>query len=248
LNKKKQLAYTDLNDIVEIARRPDQRRTKMVYLSIEDMKLILEQPDISRETGMRDKFYIALLYDSGCRDQEILDLRMQDFVIKRDNEAELHIVGKGKKYRVTPITADVVKIFYEYCKIYHPDYKKEKDSYLFYTTRKDAVTQMSADNVQRFLKVYENKAMRIKPEIAHLHPHLFRHYGERNKMVSDDSKPAKLASSSSNHSPFYHCLPSEIRKSIRFLSSDQSGSSLVGRMSTYAASNAFLRVSVSALA
>ena len=79
LNKKKQLEYADLNDIAEIARRSDQRRTKMVYLSIEDMKLILEQPDISRETGMRDKFYIALLYDSGCRDQEILDLKIQDF-------------------------------------------------------------------------------------------------------------------------------------------------------------------------
>lgn len=175
LNKKKQLAYADLNDIAEIARRPDQRRIKMVYLSIEDMKLILEQPDISRETGMRDKFYIALLYDSGCRNQEILDLRIQDFVIKSANEAELHVVGKGRKYRVTPITADVVKIFYEYCKIYHPNYKKEIDSYLFYTTRKDVVTQMSADNVQRFLKVYENKAIQIKPEIVHLHPHLFRH-------------------------------------------------------------------------
>ena len=78
--------------------------------------------------------------------------------------------------------------------------------------------------------------------------HEIRHYGERYKMVSDDNKPAKPVSCSSNHSPFYHYHPSEIRKSIRFLSSDQSDSSLVGRMSTYAASSAFLRVSVSALA
>jgi hypothetical protein len=34
--------------------------------------------------------------------------------------------------------------------------------------------------------------------------HMFRHYGERYKMVSDDSKPAKSASCSSIHSPFYH--------------------------------------------
>jgi integrase len=38
----------------------------------------------------------------------------------------------------------------------------------------------------------------------HVHPHVFRHYGERYKMVSDDSKPAKSASCSSIHSPFYH--------------------------------------------
>ncbi|MCG9969904.1 hypothetical protein L9W92_18060, partial [Pelotomaculum terephthalicicum JT] len=45
-------------------------------------------------------------------------------------------------------------------------------------------------------------------------PHL-RHYGERYKMVSDGSKPAKPASCLSIHSPFYHYRPSEIRKSIR---------------------------------
>ncbi|WP_279237938.1 hypothetical protein [Clostridium diolis] len=32
-------------------------------------KAVLEQPDISKKTGMIDKFFIALLYDSGCRDQ-----------------------------------------------------------------------------------------------------------------------------------------------------------------------------------
>ena len=48
-------------------------------------------------------------------------------------------------------------------------------------------------------------------------PH-FRHYGESFKMVSGDSKPVRTADCPSNHSPFYHCLPSEIRKSIRFLS------------------------------
>ena len=78
-------------------------------------------------------------------------------------------------------------------------------------------------------------------------PH-FRHYGERNKMVSGDCKPAKPPACPSIHSPFDHCLLSEPRYSIRFLSSDQSGSSLVGRMSIYASSSAFRRVSVSALA
>jgi hypothetical protein len=77
---------------------------------------------------------------------------------------------------------------------------------------------------------------------------IVRHYGERYKMVSGDSKPVQPVSCLSIHSPFYHCRPSEIRKSIRFLSSDQSGRSFVGKMSTYAASSAFRRVSVSALA
>lgn len=35
-------------------------------------------------------------------------------------------------------------------------------------------SQMSQDNVQRFMKTYEKKAREINPELPHLHPHLWR--------------------------------------------------------------------------
>jgi len=94
LVKNRKMEQSDLNEITEISRLPDTRKTEMVYLSIEDIKLVLEQPDTSKKTGIRDKFFIALLYDSGCRDQEILDLKVKDFIIKELGEAELHVLGK----------------------------------------------------------------------------------------------------------------------------------------------------------
>jgi len=166
------VSYAGLCEIMEIARMPDMRKIKRPYLSIRDMKLIMQQPDQSKKTGIRDKFYIALLYDSGCRDQEILDLKVKDFSITRKGEADLHIIGKGNKYRVTPITEDVVKIFREYCKVYHLN--TDSDAYLFYTVRNGIQTKMSDDNVQRFLKLYGNTARIDNPELPHLHPHLFR--------------------------------------------------------------------------
>jgi len=168
------LSFTELNDIAEIAKIPDIRKRELAFLTVQDMKHVLRQPDVSKKIGCRDKFYIALLYDSGCRDQEILDLRVKDFAITRNGEADLHVVGKGNKYRVTPITKDVVKIFHDYCKMYHTDSDNNIDSYLFYTVRNGITSQMSDDNVQRFLRVYEKSARVDNPELPHLHPHLFR--------------------------------------------------------------------------
>lgn len=133
---------------------------------------MLSQPDIKKKIGVRDKFFMSLLYDSGCRDQEILDLTVGD-VIEMKETAELHIVGKGKKHRVTPISKDVQKLFHEYCMLYHPVPKKE--DFLFYTVRNGVISQMSAGNVARFMNQYELLARDSDPDIPHLHPHLFRH-------------------------------------------------------------------------
>ena len=166
------ISFSELNDIAEIAKIPDLRKNELVYLTVQEMKLVMEQPNLSKKTGIRDKFYIALLYDSGCRDQEVLDLRVKDFAVNKNGEADLHVVGKNNKYRVTPITADVVKIFHEYCRIYHDDL--DVDAFLFYTVRNGITSKMSDDNVQRFLRVYEKSAKVDNPELPHLHPHLFR--------------------------------------------------------------------------
>lgn len=175
LHKNGKIAYSDLNDIALISRIKDQRKQELICLSIEQTKLVLKQPDIMKKTGRRDRFFIALLYDSGCRDQEILNLKVKDFAITKNNDAEIRILGKGKKYRATPISSEVARLFREYCKDYHPDTKESQDRLLFYTVRNGLSAEMSADNVQRFMKVYEKSAQCVDRTLPHLHPHLFRH-------------------------------------------------------------------------
>ena len=173
LMKKDLLLQDELNRIEDISLLPDKRKEDFVFLSIEDMKLILKQPNINKKTGLRDKFYMALLYDSGCRDQELLDLKLKDFDESGSKGAELHIVGKGNKYRVTPISSEVVHLFHEYCKVYHFD-RYSPDAYIFYTKRRKEIKPMSDDNVQRFLRTYEKMAKACNPNLPHLHAHLFR--------------------------------------------------------------------------
>ena len=169
------LLYGDLDGINDISRIRDTRTKKLVWLSIEDMQMLLQQPDTSKKTGIRDRFFLALLYDSGCRIEEIISLKVKDFVINRNGEAELHVIGKGAKYRCTPITSDVIEIYRQYCHIYRLDTSKDADTFMFYTVRNGIITKMSDDNVRRFMNKYDAEIRIKNPEIPHLHPHLMRH-------------------------------------------------------------------------
>ncbi|WP_373265149.1 tyrosine-type recombinase/integrase [Hungatella hathewayi] len=163
---------SEYTKIQEIAREADPKKDELEYLTIEQTKMVLSQPDTQKKTEMRDKYFLSLLYDSGCWDQEILDLTVGDFIEMRGT-AELHIIGKGQKYRATPISKNVQKLFHEYCMIYHPVPKKH--AFLFYTVHHGVVSRMSADNVARFMNKYEELAKVFDADIPHLHPHLFRH-------------------------------------------------------------------------
>ena len=162
------LMISELSAIQKIADIPNTTNDTIKFLTVQETKLILSQPDINKTVGLRDNFFLYLLYDSGCRIQEILDLKLRDFVIQKDS-AELHIVGKGNKYRVTPISQELIPKFERYCSTYHQGSSYE--DYLFYTTRKGVRSQMSSDAAQAFIKKYGDKARERSIEIPHLHPH-----------------------------------------------------------------------------
>lgn len=146
-------------------------------MSVEDVKFVLQLPDTHTKVGMRDCFLMSLLYDSGCRDQEILDLKVKDFIVDESDAAELHVIGKGGKYRVTPISAEVAQIYSQYCDTFGINIHADSDTYIFTTknTRKGGEsTKMSDDNTQRILRKYETKAKEKRPDFPHLHAHLFR--------------------------------------------------------------------------
>lgn len=166
------LRLSELSAIQKIEGFPKECADEVKYLSIQEIKLVLSQPDTSKRLGIRDKFFMYLLYDSGCRVQEILGLKVRSFFIKNGG-VQLHVVGKGNKFRATPISNELLEMFKEYCAHYHRN--ASQDDYLFYTMRNGIPIKMSSDNVQRFVEKYGAKARSQMPSIPHIHPHLFRH-------------------------------------------------------------------------
>jgi site-specific recombinase XerD len=51
------------------------------YLSVEGIKLLLAQPDILSYSGLRHLSILALMYDTGCRVQELIDLTVDSLGI-----------------------------------------------------------------------------------------------------------------------------------------------------------------------
>jgi len=163
------LQIDQLNDILEISGLEEREVSELIYLSLSEMTALLKLPDSNTKYGARDRFYIILLYDSGARDFEILNLPTEKFKINKNGTGEIQILGKGNKSRTTPISKEVVYAYHQYCKFW------EQKKCLFYTMRKGICAPMSADNAARILTKYEAIMRETHPNVTHLHPHLFRH-------------------------------------------------------------------------
>lgn len=138
------------------------------------LKILLEQP-ANTKRGMRDRFFMILLYDTGARIQEILDLKLKDIHLN-DQTPCLYLTGKGNKTRAVPLMDKTVAHLNKYLKLFHSDSFPKNDQYLFYTLIKGQIGQMSDDNVSCFLKRYAASARQVCSEVPlRMHAHLFRH-------------------------------------------------------------------------
>jgi integrase/recombinase XerD len=70
------------------------------FLSVEDVDILLAQPDTSTPLGLRDRALIELLYATGMRVSELVGVRDADLHL---DEHYLTCIGKGNKERLIPI-------------------------------------------------------------------------------------------------------------------------------------------------
>lgn len=71
------------------------------YLSMDEMKAILNAPDLTCRTGIRDRAMIHLCFAAGLRVSELVNLPLQS--VEMQTEPSVHIFGKGRKERVLPL-------------------------------------------------------------------------------------------------------------------------------------------------
>lgn len=150
-------------------------RNRVEYMSETALKILLEQPDANTRYGLRDRFFMILLYDTGARIQEILELKLKDIHLN-DQTPCIYLTGKGNKTRAVPLMDKTIGHLHEYMKTFHPEGDLKNDQYLFYTKVKEQKGKMSDDNVSYFLKRYAASAHQVCSEVPlRMHAHLFRH-------------------------------------------------------------------------
>jgi integrase/recombinase XerD len=83
-------------------------RKPVGYFEAADLGVVLAQPDATSATGRRDAVLLSVLYDTGSRCQELLDLRVKD--LRLDAPAHVRLTGKGRKSRIVPLMASTVAL------------------------------------------------------------------------------------------------------------------------------------------
>ena len=150
--------------------RPKKGTSKTVdYLTIDAVSLLLKQPRNDDRNGIRDLALLSLIYESGCRVQEIIDIQLGN--ISFSSPATITVTGKGSKIRVIPISPNVSSILSKYTTKYHITDPRQT---LFTNNRKEALTR---SGISYILKKYTETAKQEQPELfgTSIHPHVLRH-------------------------------------------------------------------------
>jgi integrase/recombinase XerD len=83
----------------EFARVPKISRYHPDYLTVDEVTRILSQPDPNAKNGLRDRAILEMLYGTGMRISELVNLRLSAVY---DEIGFIKVVGKGNKERLVP--------------------------------------------------------------------------------------------------------------------------------------------------
>ena len=144
----------------------------LMYLPLDSVKGLLEQPDRTTVQGKRDAVLLSLLYDSGARVQELVDLKVGD--VNMSEIVTITLTGKGGKSRIVPVmkpTGELLKQYIEGAGFKLPAQNRQP---LFTNRGNKSLTRAG---VTYILKKYAREAqMNGIPNISEsITPHWLRH-------------------------------------------------------------------------
>jgi len=141
------------------------------YLTPDEMRSVLAQPDTSTRRGRRDLVLLSLLYDTGARVQEIADLQVRD--IRLEQPAQVRITGKGRKTRVVPIMANSVALLNDYIAGHEFNGTIRGELPFFLNTRRQPYTRSGITVlVGKYVAMARKQLSTIPEKVT---PHAFRH-------------------------------------------------------------------------
>lgn len=164
-------ALTDLKNVP--VKKPDHVMV-IDYMSMAAITAIVEQTNAAAPKGFRDRVFIILMYDTGARIQEMIDIKLCDLRLGKSPTITLH--GKGSKIRSVPLMEKTVLHLQKYLQTFHPGESQYSESPLFYSEIRGQRSPLSDRRIRYLLKDYGVKARERCPEVPeNVHPHLFRH-------------------------------------------------------------------------
>lgn len=138
------------------------------YLSQKEIDVILEEPD-DTWLGRRDRAMFTLMYNTGIRVSEIIEMRVSDVRLDRNNA--INVCGKGRKSRSLPIWKSTATLLRQWIK----SNRFRSDSLLFPNnqgtkmTRSTFAKRLTNTVKAASVKCKELKSRKVSPHTMAMH-------------------------------------------------------------------------------
>ena len=146
-------------------------RPAIPYLTPDALQAILAQPNRATRQGRRDATLLSVLYDTGARVQELVDLRVRD--VRLEAPATCALTGKGRKTRHVPLMGGTVVLLQRYWIEWRLGDNGRQDDPVFANRQRQPLTRRG---VAFILDHYVTQARESVPGLRdRVTPHVFRH-------------------------------------------------------------------------
>lgn len=156
-------------DPTRLLESPKAERPLPVSLNEEQVVNLLDAPDTGNDIGYRDRAMLELLYATGLRVSELVNLQQSQVSIE---PGVLRIMGKGNKERLVPVGEVALDWLAAYTRHVRPSLLQNKSSTtnaVFVTQRGKAMTR------QAFWYMIKRHAVHAGIDPEKLSPHTLRH-------------------------------------------------------------------------
>ena len=145
--------------------KPKGAKKLPTCISSDEVDKLLDQPDLTKNEGQRDKAMLEVMYSSGLRISELVNLKVKQINFERGT---IKIIGKGNKERIVPIGEYALEYLIKYISDGRRKNKNRNSDYLFLNRYGEPVS-----------RVYFFKQVKKYAEqagiIVEISPHTLRH-------------------------------------------------------------------------
>jgi site-specific recombinase XerD len=150
------LSYFLAKDIVSVAPGKvtlpkDAAKEKTVkFLTLEQIEKLLDAPDPTNPTGLRDKAILEILFSTGLRIAELVSLNREQFdSIENKEDFELGVIGKGSRPRTVYFSERALDWLKKYLRTRGD---KQKALFINYRSRSQEENRLTTRSIERIIK------------------------------------------------------------------------------------------------
>ena len=157
-----------IKDVMQSVDTPKKAETLPKVMSMKEVEKLLETPDTETEIGLRDRAILEVMYATGLRISELINLKMNELHLTM---GFIQTIGKGNKERILPIGGMAIQYLNEYLEDSRPIFESrsaEESPYVFLNSRGKGLSRQGVwKNIKKTVQLAG-----IKQNVT---PHMIRH-------------------------------------------------------------------------